>query len=100
MREGNISYVCCRCASAGEPGADCDAADAASEYRFSVDSRLDTLDQNVVLGLFTYDHSPEYSHREIDVEASRFGDPGALNGQYVIQPWNSLGNRRRSFFVT
>ncbi len=56
-------------------------------YTFVLDSRVDSLDPNVVLGLFTWSDRAPYAHREIDIELARWGtglDP--TNGQYVVQP--------------
>ncbi len=65
-------------------------------YRFYLDSRVDNLDPNAVLGLFTYDENPEYGHREIDIEFSRWGNPADENtAQYVIQPFHIPGNMMR-----
>lgn len=67
-------------------------------YTFVLDGAVDTLDPNAVLGLFTYDDtSALYSHREIDIEFSRWGNPAAQNVQYAIQPWGVTGNRYRFF---
>jgi hypothetical protein len=66
-------------------------------YTWTLASRVDQLDANAVLGLFTYDDtSPAFAHREIDIEASRWGaanDP--TNAQFVVQPWDRAGNLRR-----
>src|SRR5262249_26687924 len=67
-------------------------------YRCFVDSVVDALDRNVVLGLFTYDDDPTATngHREMDVEISRWGngsDP--TNAQFVVQPFNIAGNLTR-----
>jgi len=63
-------------------------------YRFYLDSKVDHLDPNVVLGLFTWnDADPSYNNREIDIEFSRWGaadDP--TNAQYVVQPFDTPGN--------
>ncbi len=62
-------------------------------YRFYLDSVVDNLDPNVVLGLFTWNDDPAYNHREIDVEFARWGnarDP--TNAQYVVQPYDVQGN--------
>jgi len=53
---------------------------------------VDNLDRNVVLGLFTWSDDPAFAHRELDVEFSRWGDPGNQNAQYVVQPFTSPGN--------
>lgn len=61
-------------------------------YRFQVAGRLDQLDANVVLGLFTWDDDPAsagVAHREIDFEAARWGNAAdPTNAQYVVQPWD------------
>ena len=62
-------------------------------YRFTLDSRVDNLDPNVVLGLFTWSDDPAYAYREIDLEFSRWGnasDPS--NAQYVVQPFDAAGH--------
>lgn len=65
-------------------------------YTFSLLSRVDQLDPNVVLGLFTWDDTaPQNNYREIDIEFSRWGSPAALNTQYVIQPYTSPVNIHR-----
>lgn len=65
-------------------------------YRFYLDSRVDNLDPNVVLGLFTYtDFNRDSDKREIDIEFSRWGATTDPNAQYVVQPWNNAGNRYR-----
>jgi hypothetical protein len=66
-------------------------------YRFQVRAALDDFDVNVVLGLFTWDSfAPTENYREIDVEASRWGEPAdPTNAQYVVQPYSAQGNLRR-----
>ena len=65
------------------------------KYVFYVTGRIGQLNRNVVLGLFTWDNSPEEFHREIDIEFSRWGVEGDTNAQYVVQPWDQPGNRHR-----
>jgi hypothetical protein len=63
-------------------------------YTFTLASRVDQLDQNIVLGLFTWDDTdPGYAHREIDIEFARWGDAAGPNSQYVVSPWDHSGNR-------
>ncbi len=65
-------------------------------YTFTLASRVDQLDRNVVLGLFTWDDTvPEYNYREIDIEFSRWGEETGDNSQYVVQPWDHAGNRHQ-----
>jgi len=65
-------------------------------YVFTMESRVDLLDKNIVLGLFTWDtYAPQYNYREIDFEFSRWQDPANDNSQYVIQPWDTAGNMSR-----
>ena len=55
------------------------------KYIFYVANRVDQLDKNVVGGLFTWDDAPEYNHREIDIEFSRWGDENNDNSLYTVQ---------------
>jgi len=68
-------------------------------YVFYIGSRGDTLDQNIVLGLFTWDDNPnKHINRwnEIDFEFSRWNNPNNDNFQYVVQPWDwTSGNMYR-----
>lgn len=65
-------------------------------YIFTVQGRVDSLDENVVLGLFTWeDCVPEHNYREIDIEFSRWGEAKNDNAQFVVQPWNKPGNMFR-----
>lgn len=52
------------------------------EYTFQVSTNVETLDKNVVLGLFTY----ETDTREIDVEFARWGVSTNPAAQFVVQP--------------
>ena len=62
-------------------------------YRFQLDSRVDNLDPNAVLGLFTWSDDPAYAHREIDVECSRWSNAADVNNaQFVVQPWDTTGH--------
>ena len=51
------------------------------------------LDKNVVFGFFTWENDVlgEYN-REIDIELSQWGIDNAVNGQYVVQPWQDEAN--------
>jgi len=53
-------------------------------YIFHIESRLDDLDKNAVLGMFTYQNSSECNYREKDIEFAELGDN---NVQYVVQPY-------------
>ena len=49
--------------------------------------RADALDARAVLGLFTWNDDAPYTHREIDIELSRWDNASdANNAQYVVQP--------------
>jgi hypothetical protein len=65
------------------------------KYVFYVTGKVGQLDPSVVLGLFTWDNASEEFHREIDIEFSRWTVPTDPNAQYVLQPWDRLGNRNR-----
>lgn len=65
-------------------------------YRFTVESSLDDLDPNVVLGLFTWSDEPEQFNRELDIEFSRWGDPAdPMNAGYTVQPYTAPGHQFR-----
>ncbi len=58
-------------------------------YVFYLGSRGDTLDQNIVLGLFTWDDNSNAQinyNNEIDFEFSRWNKPTNNNFQFVVQP--------------
>jgi hypothetical protein len=57
-------------------------------YEFQVAGRVDTLDPNVVLGLFNYpppEIGPDTTN-EIDIEFSRWSIPTAPNGNFTVWP--------------
>lgn len=63
-------------------------------YSFTIDTPVDALDRNVVLGLFTWNDNAAYHHREIDIEFARWGDAGnPFNAYYTVQPYTSAGNQ-------
>ena len=64
-------------------------------YRFYLDTAVDNLDPDVVLGLFTWSDNPAYNHREIDIEFSRWGSINNQNAQYVVQPYTIAQNIHR-----
>lgn len=65
-------------------------------YTFTLASRADGFDQNVVLGLFTWSDKAPYAHREIDIEFARWGNPLDLtNAQYVVQPYDRPAHLKR-----
>ncbi len=66
-------------------------------YVFNTTSRIGAINENIVLGLFTWDTSaPNEDYREIDIEFARWGDAHkATNAQYVVQPYFVSGNLQR-----
>jgi beta-glucanase (GH16 family) len=57
-------------------------------YQFLLNSRVDQLDRNVVLGLFLYP-TPDVGGdgtNEIDIEFARWGSASANNADYVVYP--------------
>ncbi len=72
-------------------------------YQFQTTSRLDRLDDNVVLGLFNYptgDVGPDATH-EIDIEFARWGDAKNPMGNYTVWPVEkSLKQATHSFAFT
>jgi len=61
-------------------------------YRWLLESPVDELDPNAVLGLFTWSDSSVYANGEVDIEFSRWGDASSPNAQYVVQPYNWPGH--------
>lgn len=53
-------------------------------YKFLLGSNPADLDENIVLGLFTWDNDLKPHHNEIDIEFSRWGESSNDNAQYVI----------------
>ena len=64
-------------------------------YRFELGSRVDDLDTNIVLGLFTWSDDPAYANREMDVECSRGFAADANNAQFTVQPYYLSGHYSR-----
>lgn len=64
-------------------------------YRFHLDSPVGNLDPNIVLGLFTWSDDPAYSHREVDIEITKWGNANdTYNAQFVVQPFSINGLTR------
>jgi hypothetical protein len=56
-------------------------------YLFSVRD-VEHFEPAVVFGIYTWDEpGTDPTHREMDIEMSRWGDPSNKNAQYVIQPY-------------
>ena len=65
-------------------------------YRFTLETPVDGLDPNAVLGLFTWNDNAAFNHREIDIEFARWGNPlDPTNAQYTVQPYTTNGNEHR-----
>lgn len=64
------------------------------EYRWYAASRFDTLDPNVVAGLFTY--GPPWGSNEIDFEFTYGFDPVTNNLHYTVHPWYLPGHTFKS----
>jgi hypothetical protein len=62
-------------------------------YRWYVDSPVDNMDPNVVLGLFTWHDDTAHNHRELDIEFARWGNAAYANAQYTVQPYAVPGNQ-------
>jgi hypothetical protein len=61
------------------------------EYRFHVNAS--PLDPHIVLGMFTWDDSLDHpTHRELDIEISRWANRENANAQCVVQPYEMTGN--------
>ena len=63
------------------------------KYVFQIQGQINLLDQNTVVGLFTWDSdAPQFNFREIDIEFSRWGIPANDNAQFVVQPYTTPAN--------
>ncbi len=61
------------------------------EHRFLIEGRVDLMDKNIVLGLFTYADD----QHEIDIEFSKWGVANATNvGSFTVQPYTIEGNSK------
>ena len=73
------------------------------DYVMTTRGRLDLIDPHAVLGLFLWEYGPcwDYAYtwwnpyNEIDIEYSRWGNPGADLAQFVAQPFDFPGNIER-----
>jgi hypothetical protein len=61
-------------------------------YQWQVEGRTDTLDKNVVLGLFNY--SGVDGNDEMDIELSRWGNSSNNNTSYTIYPTQPLSSKQ------
>lgn len=63
-------------------------------YSFRTSGRVDLLDPNVVLGLFTYDYADAAAaYREIDIEyGQRLGQTDGAIGHFIVQPSHLPGH--------
>lgn len=61
------------------------------KYVFYLNTDVSMLDENVVVGLFTYENDDE----EIDIEFSRWSDAENQNAQFAVQPSDIMGNKVR-----
>jgi len=62
-------------------------------YVFEMGSRTDTLDKNIVGGLFTYKNDTQ----EVDIEFSKWSVAGNMDAQFAIQPSTRTGNKKRFY---
>jgi len=53
-------------------------------YEYFISARLDKLDKNSVLGLFTYDKKRKPHFNEIDIEFSKWNKTEGTDAQYVV----------------
>jgi len=68
----------------------------AGNYRFDLNSPVDSLNQNVTLGLFTWSDDPAFADREIDVECGRWNNAADTNNsQFVVQPYDAANHLAR-----
>jgi len=62
------------------------------KYIFQLSSRIDLLEDDLVLGLFTWDEDYSPYNCEIDIEFSRWGKKNNMNSQFVVQPGDDPKN--------
>lgn len=55
------------------------------------------MDSRAVLGFYTWDQSPAFANREIDIEISRWGQASGPNLFFTVQPGEGHGERQASF---
>jgi hypothetical protein len=73
----------------------CDSHLGYGKYIFTIEGRPDLLDPYIVLGLFLYD-IPDTTPHEIDIEFGKWWNPDdPNNAQYVVHPWDNIGNMIR-----
>lgn len=73
------------------------------DYILTTEGRLDLLDPQSVLGIFLWQYGPCWDeayfwwnpYNEIDIEYSRWSDPGNEIAQFVAQPYDYPGNLER-----
>lgn len=65
-----------------------DASLGYGTYVFETNSRVDSIDKNMVIGLFTWDKSAyDKSYRELDIEYAKWGNASeTTNAQFVVHP--------------
>lgn len=72
-------------------------------YVFCLGKRIDTIDKNITLGLFTWDDIADTQqvnqYREIDFEFSRWQVDTNQNSQFVVQPWDFTVNNLFRFNI-
>lgn len=66
-------------------------------YQCDVESRLDTLDANVIFSMFPY-LGPDGT-QEIDIEYARWGNPAWNNGSYTVYPQVAGGLKTTQAFM-
>ena len=69
------------------------------KYEFEIEVVSDgKIDENVVIGLFAYDNSitAHKSNNELDIEFSRWGNPNADNGNFVVWYDTTEGDEKRN----
>jgi hypothetical protein len=69
-------------------------------YVFQLRGRVDAIDPNMVIDLFTWDNAPQQNHREMDITFSRWGAPSYHNAQYTVQPWTVIPPHRYQLNLT
>lgn len=66
-------------------------------YELALAPYQGSFDSRAVLGFFTWDDSPDFANREIDIEISRWGEDSGPNLFFTVQPGEGHEERQAAF---
>ncbi|MEM8947569.1 MAG: hypothetical protein AAGD11_20515 [Planctomycetota bacterium] len=65
-------------------------------YIFQTSTEPDSMDANVIAGMFTWEAGMPWPNRELDFEFARWSNPkDSTNAQFAVQPFTTSGNMVR-----